>query len=230
MSCFYATFVKIFGKERIFLPVVLYVRNENSKYMNTAGTAKDKRYVTLYLEANPNPNSLKFVANFMLVPEGRSYDFPDVESASYAPLAQELFDFDFTERVFFMSNFVTVTKKGGVEWLEIQDKLKTTIKNYLEQDKPVVLKQASSALDSAEKGTDTEMKIKGILDEYIRPAVESDGGAIQFHSYNDGVVKVLLQGSCSGCPSSTVTLKAGIENLLKRMMPDEVTSVEAEGV
>lgn len=198
--------------------------------MDTASTTNEKRYVTLYLEANPNPNSLKFVANFMLVPEGQSYDFPDEESAGSSPLAQELFEFDFTERVFFMSNFVTVTKKEGVEWREIQDRLKTTIKNFLEQDKAVVLKQASSALDSPESGTDTEKKIKGILDEYIRPAVESDGGAIQFHSYHEGVVKVLLQGSCSGCPSSTVTLKAGIENLLKRMMPNEVTSVEAEGV
>lgn len=200
--------------------------------MNTASTANDKRYVNLYLEANPNPNSLKFVANFMLIPEGRSFDFPDAESAENSPLAQELFSFDFVERVFIMSNFVTVTKKEDIEWLEIQDRLKTTIKNYLEQDKAVVLKETSSgsATGSGENETDIEKRIKGILDEYIRPAVESDGGAIQFHSYDEGVVKVLLQGSCSGCPSSTVTLKAGIENLLKRMMPDEIKSVEAEGV
>ena len=198
--------------------------------MNTANPTQDKRFVTLYLEANPNPNSLKFVANFMLLPEGVSYDFPDVASAEHAPLAQELFAFDFVERVFFMSNFVTVTKKEGVEWIEIQDQLKRVIKDYLEEGKALVLRQAPEAASPAENETDTEKKIKGILDEYIRPAVESDGGAIQFHSYDDGVVKVLLQGSCSGCPSSTVTLKAGIENLLKRMMPNEVNSVIAEGV
>ena len=198
--------------------------------MNTASPINDKRFVNLYLEANPNPNSLKFVANLMLLPEGKSYDFPDAESAEHAPLAQELFSFDFVERVFFMSNFVTVTKKEGIEWLEIQDQLKRTIRTYLEEGKPLVLQQASESASSGENDTDTEKKIKAILDEYIRPAVESDGGAIQFHSYDEGVVKVLLQGSCSGCPSSTVTLKAGIENLLKRMMPDEIKSVVAEGV
>lgn len=198
--------------------------------MNTASPTNDQRYVNLYLEANPNPNSLKFVANFMLVPEGQSFDFPDLESAQNSPLAQELFSFDFVERVFIMSNFVTVTKTEGVEWLEIQSLLKTKIKEYLEKDKPVVIHQAQVSTASSENETDIEKKIKGILDEYIRPAVESDGGAIQFHSYDDGVVKVLLQGACSGCPSSTVTLKAGIENLLKRMMPEEIKSVVAEGV
>lgn len=198
--------------------------------MNTGNPTNEKRFVNLYLEANPNPNSLKFVANYMLLPEGVSYDFPDVASAEHAPLAQELFAFDYVERVFFMSNFVTVTKKAGIEWAEVQNQLKNTIKSYLEQDRALVLQQAQekAVLDGNE--TDTEKKIKGILDEYIRPAVESDGGAIQFHSYDEGVVKVLLQGSCSGCPSSTVTLKAGIENLLKRMMPDEIKSVVAEGV
>lgn len=199
--------------------------------MNTANPTNDQRYVNLYLEANPNPNSLKFVANFMLVPEGQSFDFPDMESAQNSPLAQELFSFDFVERVFIMSNFVTVTKTEGVEWLEIQSLLKTSIKEYLELDKPLVIHQAKDKnTATSENDTDIEKKIKGILDEYIRPAVESDGGAIQFHSYDDGVVKVLLQGACSGCPSSTVTLKAGIENLLKRMMPEEIKSVVAEGV
>lgn len=197
---------------------------------NTASPTNDKRYVNLYLEANPNPNSLKFVANLMLLPEGASYDFPDAESAQNSPLAQELFSFDFVERVFFMSNFVTVTKKEGIDWIEVQDQLKVTIKGYLEQNKPIVLKEAFEVPATGGSETDTEKKIKAILDEYIRPAVESDGGAIQFHSYDEGVVKVLLQGACSGCPSSTVTLKAGIENLLKRMMPDEIKTVVAEGV
>lgn len=186
--------------------------------------------IHLYLEANPNPNSLKFVANVMLVPEGDSYDFPDVESAQNAPLAQELFGFPHVERVFYMSNFITVTKNEEVDWLEIQDTLKQHIQAYLEAEKPLLVNEAweqGNTID--ENDSETVKKIKGILDEYIRPAVEQDGGAISFHSFQDGVVKVLLQGSCSGCPSSTITLKAGIENLLKTMLP-EVQEVEAEGV
>ena len=189
-----------------------------------------QRRIHLYLEANPNPNSLKFVANLMLVPEGESYDFPDVESARNAPLAQELFGFPHVKRVFYMSNFITVTKSDEVEWLEIQGTIKQHIQAYLEAEKPLLVNEhweQGNVID--ENDSETVRKIKGILDEYIRPAVEQDGGAISFHSFHDGVVKVLLQGSCSGCPSSTVTLKAGIENLLKTMLP-EVKEVEAEGV
>ncbi len=198
--------------------------------MSITSTSQNKRHVNLYLEANPNPNSLKFVANFMMLPEGESFDFPDAASAENAPLAQKLFTLDYVERVFFMSNFVTVTKKEGVEWMEIQAQLKQTIQQYLEEYDYLVKAEApATSQQASENDTESVKKIKGILDEYIRPAVESDGGAIQFHSFEDGVVKVLLQGSCSGCPSSTITLKAGIENLLKRMVP-EVQSVEAEGV
>lgn len=187
--------------------------------------------VNIYLEANPNPNSLKFVADFMLVSEGESYDFPDAESAQNAPLAQELFKFNFVKRVFYMSNFVTVTKDEDVAWDDIQGELKQYIITYLEAGKPLLTKKAFEESANAPTGEDSEIarNIKGILDEYVRPAVEQDGGAIQFHSYDDGVVKLMLQGSCSGCPASMVTLKAGIENLLKRMLP-EVKSVEAEGV
>lgn len=191
-------------------------------------TNAPKRAVNLYLEANPNPNSLKFVANYMLVPEGESFDFPDRAAAEHAPLALELFELEYVERVFFMSNFVTVTKAEDKEWEEIKEELKAIIKNYLEQDKPLITK-FSETTQAAIEETEIEKNIKNILDEYVRPAVEQDGGAISFHSYNEGVVKVLLQGSCSGCPSATITLKAGIENLLKRMVP-EVTTVEAEGV
>lgn len=192
---------------------------------------QNKRPVNLYLEANPNPNSLKFVANFMLLQEGKTYDFADKDSAAASPLAQQLFEKPYVERVFFMSNFVTVTKAAAVEWVEIQAELKAQIQQYLESGQAVVNQLAEAAEVQAAAGpqTDTEAKIINILDEYVRPAVESDGGAIQFHSFQDGVVKVLLQGSCSGCPSSTITLKAGIENLLKRMVP-EVKSVEAQGV
>jgi len=183
--------------------------------------------IQIYLESNPNPNSLKFVINDMLVPEGLSFDFPDVESTSISPLAKELFSFPFVDRVFFAGNFVTVTKKEPIEWLEIQSKLKDYIKKYLEEGKPVIVIKDEDETLPMEEETDTIKKIKTILEEYIRPAVEQDGGAITYHSFQDGIVKVKLQGSCSGCPSSTVTLKAGIENLFTRMMPGEVKSVEA---
>ncbi len=182
--------------------------------------------ISIYLESNPNPNSLKFVVNEMLVPEGMSFDFPNPESAKEAPLAQELFMYPFVDRVFYMSNFVTVTKKEDVEWVEVQSTLKEHIKKFLESGK-LILDTKSPAPAPVEEETDTIKKIKNILDEYIRPAVEQDGGAITYHSFKDSVVTVVLQGSCSGCPSSTVTLKAGIENLFKRMMPDEVKGVEA---
>jgi Fe-S cluster biogenesis protein NfuA len=184
--------------------------------------------IHIYLESNPNPNSLKFVVNEMLIPEGLSFDFPDAESAKNAPLAKELFSYDFVDRVFYMSNFITVTKKEGVEWIEIQAKIKEHIKTFLESGKFIIEVDENDAVPAADE-TDTVKKIRTILEEYIRPAVEQDGGAITFHSFRDGVVKVRLQGSCSGCPSSMVTLKAGIENLFKRMMPDEVQSVEALG-
>jgi NFU1 iron-sulfur cluster scaffold homolog, mitochondrial len=184
------------------------------------------KHIHIYLESNPNPNSLKFVVNEMLIPEGLSFDFPDAASASNAPLAKELFEYPFVDRVFYMSNFITVTKKEGVEWLEVQGKIKEHIKGFLESGK-FIIEVTEPELLSTEEETETVKKIRTILDEYIRPAVEQDGGAITFHSYNSGVVKVRLQGSCSGCPSSMVTLKAGIENLFKRMMPDEVSAVEA---
>jgi Fe-S cluster biogenesis protein NfuA len=182
--------------------------------------------ISIYLESNPNPNSLKFVVNEMLVPDGISFDFPNIESAVDAPLAKELFGYPFVDRVFYMSNFITVTKKEDVEWVEIQHKIKEHIKGFLESGKFII--ELREELPGAnEEETETVKKIKSILEEYIRPAVEQDGGAITYHSFNDGIVKVKLQGSCSGCPSSMVTLKAGIENLFTRMMPGEVKSVEA---
>lgn len=192
----------------------------------------NSRTVHVYLEANPNPNSLKFVANFMLVGEGENYDFPDKESAKGAPLAEELFTYDYVKRVFYMNNFVTVTKSDGVEWVEVQNELKAHITQYLELEKPLLTDDFQPQVNEVvEASDDPEVveKIKSILEEYVKPAVEQDGGAISFYSFEEGVVTVTLQGSCSGCPSSTLTLKAGIENLLKRMLP-EVKEVEAIGV
>lgn len=191
----------------------------------------ENKVINLYTESNPNPNSLKFVVNFMLVPEGVSRDYRTVEEAGNAPLAAKLFELPYVKGVFYMSNFVTVTKDDASDWYEIKNEIEGTIRNYLQTEQPI-LNETEPAIENnqaTEDDTDLEVKIKGILDEYIRPAVEMDGGAISFHSFHEGKVKVQLQGSCSGCPSSTVTLKAGIENLLKRMVP-EVEEVEAEGI
>jgi len=186
----------------------------------------ENKSINIYLEANPNPNSLKFVADYMLVEPGKNYDFPDIASAGHAPLATELFGYDYVRRVFYMSNFVTVTKSDEVDWIDIKKELKNHIKNYLESGKPIL---EESLIDIPEDETEMDIKIKGLLDEYVKPAVEQDGGAIEYKSFHDGIVKVFLQGSCSGCPSATVTLKAGIENLLKSMIP-EIKAVVAEEV
>jgi len=127
-----------------------------------------------------------------------------------------------------MNNFITVTKDDSTDWSEIQDSLKDKISSFLEQDNPIV-QIPEPGEDDDQDISEVEMRVRSLLDEYVKPAVEQDGGAIQFHSYNDGVVKVLLQGACSGCPSSTITLKNGIENLLRSMIP-EVKAVEAEGI
>jgi Fe-S cluster biogenesis protein NfuA len=195
-----------------------------------------KRQVNIYTERVPNPNSMKFVMNFMLAKdESLIRDYADVLATADSPLAETLFGFDYVKRVFITKNFITITKKEDTEWEEILSPLKSFIKNYIEEGGEVLLGQDEDDNEPAKIGTDTDTEtikqIKDILEEYIRPAVEGDGGAIMFHSFDEstGSVKVLLQGSCSGCPSSTITLKAGIENLLKRMVPD-VKEVIAEGV
>ena len=204
--------------------VLLTIYNQE----NTMETKETKNVVTIYTESNPNPNSLKFVANFMLVPEGVNRDYPSIEETKEAPLAQAIFEaFPYVTRVFYMSNFVTVTKKEETEWFEVKGEIQQFIKSYLETGKPVLTEKIEKTLDEELTGDDAEAKIKGVLEEYIKPAVEMDGGAISLSSYKDGVVTVTLQGSCSGCPSSTITLKSGIENLLKRMVP-EVREVVAE--
>lgn len=195
------------------------------------------RPVFVYTELSPNPNSMKFVLNFELVPDGLSFDYPSLEAAleegKASPLASDLFQFPHVKRVFIASNFITITKDDSIAWEEVLRDTKQFIKIYFEENHPVFEQKTidTNTLIVDSRDSDTVQKIKAALDQYVRPAVESDGGAINFHSFNEdsGVVKVLLQGSCSGCPSSTLTLKAGIENLLTRMVPD-VKEVVAEGV
>lgn len=188
----------------------------------------ENKTINIYTESNPNPNSLKFCVDFLLLPEGKSIDFADATAARISPLASELFQFSGVKRVFYASNFVTVTKDDSVAWEDLSPILKAHIKSYLETGKKLMLEESISN-DNVGDEPEIVVRIKTLLDEYIRPAVEQDGGAITFHSFEEGTVKVLLQGSCSGCPSSTMTLKAGIQNLLTRMIP-EVKEVIAEGV
>jgi NFU1 iron-sulfur cluster scaffold homolog, mitochondrial len=194
-----------------------------------------KPQIFIYTESTPNPNSMKFVLNFELVPDGSSFDYATPSDAitegKNSPLAVALFGFDFVQRVFISSNFITVTKDDETKWEDELFGTKQFLKQFFEDKKDVFTKTTIDNYEGAggEQDSDTVIKIKAVLDQYVRPAVESDGGAINFHSFHDGTVKVLLQGSCSGCPSSTITLKQGIENLLTRMVP-EVKEVLAEGV
>jgi Fe-S cluster biogenesis protein NfuA len=187
---------------------------------------EQKKIINLYTESNPNPNSLKFVTDFLLLPEGSTVEYANALSAENCPLAVDLFRFSFVKRVFITANFITVTKAEDIDWFEITPMLKALIKGYFEEGKPL-FREKIQFNEISQDDPEIVQKIKIMLDEYIRPAVEQDGGAIHFKSFEDGKVTVSLQGSCSGCPSSTVTLKAGIENLLKRMIP-EVTEVVAD--
>ncbi|MGC4035640.1 MAG: NifU family protein [Chitinophagaceae bacterium] len=188
--------------------------------------------ISIYTEMTPNPETMKFVANKLLYP-GKSIDFPDVESAKPSPLAIELFGFPFIKAVFIASNFVTLTKNPETDWNDVNATIRQFLKEYLEEGKVIInedevatIKQESTNSILADD-TDVVKRIKELLDNYVRPAVEMDGGAIQFKSYDAGTVNLMLQGSCSGCPSSMITLKAGIEGMMKRMIP-EVQEVVAE--
>jgi Fe-S cluster biogenesis protein NfuA len=168
---------------------------------------------------------MKFVANKLLYP-GKSVDFPDAESAKPSPLATELFGFPFIKAVFVASNFVTLTKTSETEWQDVIPSIRQFLKDYLEEGKPVVNEEELAATRPASSNEvsadddDVVKRIKELLDNHVRPAVEMDGGAIQFKSYEDGTVNLSMQGACSGCPSSMITLKAGIEGMMKRMIPE----------
>jgi Fe-S cluster biogenesis protein NfuA len=189
--------------------------------------------ISIYTEMTPNPETMKFVANKLLYP-GKSIDFQDESYAGPSPLAKELFSFPFIKSVFIASNFITLTKTSETEdWQDVIPTIKQFLKDYLEnggvvvnEDEVAKVKQEASNTVSADDD-DIVKRVKELLENYVKPAVEMDGGAIQFKSYNEGVVNLMLQGSCSGCPSSMITLKAGIEGMMKRMIP-EVKEVVAE--
>ncbi len=187
--------------------------------------------ISIYTEMTPNPETMKFVANKLLYP-GKSIDFPDIEAGKPSPLALELFGFPFIKSIFIASNFVTLTKTPDTDWTDVIPSIRQFLKDYLEDGKTVINEEEITVAHSdgnaiAADDDDVVKRIKELLESYVKPAVEMDGGAIQFRSYNEGVVNLMLQGSCSGCPSSMITLKAGIEGMMKRMIP-EVREVVAE--
>ncbi len=198
-------------------------------------TTPEPKPVIVYIENTPNPASMKFVLNGYLMENGE-VEYHSKEMAVNCPLASQLFDFTGVKSIFITNNFVTVTKTEDLDWFEIQNILREFIKGYIISGEPVFIGNPINEVEKSEEARQMAMndpetvnKILEMLDEYIRPAVEGDGGAINLKSFENGIVTVQLKGSCSGCPSSTLTLKAGIENLLKRMVPG-VTEVVAESI
>lgn len=208
--------------------------NDGGIVVETAATPK-KVPVTVYAESTPNPSAMKFVANKKIV--SSLFEFTSIDDAKLSPMATELFHFPFVKSVFIDENYVSITKYEIADWQDITVELREFIKKYIENGKEIVLPNAAETLKKSpdqidshfESLDDTSKEIINILEEYVKPAVASDGGNIQFISY-DAVTKnvsVMLQGACSGCPSSTYTLKSGIENMLKEMLPGKVEMVEA---
>ncbi len=189
--------------------------------------------ITIYAESTPNPEVLKFVANKSIA--NTMYEFKTKSDATFAPLANELFNFPFVKEVFINNNYVSVTKQNGYEWQEFSNELRDFIKIYIEsgkiifKDEILQKEEQTNKLIEEREYSDIDKEIISILNEYVRPAVEADGGNIAFDSYIESTktVKVILQGACSGCPSSTVTLKNGIEAMLTEMLNGKVTTVEA---
>ena len=207
------------------------VKNLIENYLNSEkeviseGKKEKNNPISIYTESTPNPSVLKFVSNKLIV-DG-SFEFNNIDEAQEMEFAKKLFEFSYVKSIYISKNFVSITKYDLKNWDEVTLELRNFIKNYLEKNE---INFKRKEIETEEIDLDeTSKKIISILDEYIKPAVSSDGGNILFDSYdkNKKLVKVILQGACSGCPSSTVTLKNGIENMLKEMLSDKVNSVEA---
>lgn len=191
--------------------------------------------VSIYAESTPNPNVLKFVSNTLLTKT--ALECKNIDQTKASPLAKELFNFPFVKEVFFDENYISITKYDVKEWEEITLELRTFIKEYIENGNVVIDESLIRKTETHQKQQEeyfdkldvTSQQIINILEEYVKPAVQGDGGNIMFDSFDakEKRVKVILQGACSGCPSSTFTLKNGIENMLKDMLKDEAIIVEA---
>jgi NFU1 iron-sulfur cluster scaffold homolog, mitochondrial len=194
-----------------------------------------KQPITVYGETTPNPAALKFVVSRMLTKN--AVEYKNIDQTASSPLAKELFKFPYVKEVFIDENYISVTKYDINDWDEITLEVRTFIKQFIENGGTVLdeslievaTKNDITKDEAFDKLDVTSQQIINILEEYVKPAVAADGGNIAFDSYNenDKTVKVILQGACSGCPSSTFTLKSGIENMLKSMLNDEAIKVEA---
>lgn len=218
-----------------------YLNSGSQAILPSKEQAKEKKIpVTVYAESTPNPSVMKFVSNRKLVLQ--IAEFKNIDEAKDAPLAKALFHFPFVKEVFIDENYLSITKFDIAEWEEITLELREFVKEYLEQGKEVVTEnysaQAENTYAPESRGEEdaqpkvydsVSQEIIDILEEYVKPAVASDGGNIRFDSYDSESkkVKVILQGACSGCPSSTLTLKSGIETMLRDMMHGRVEHVEA---
>jgi Fe-S cluster biogenesis protein NfuA len=209
---------------------------KNGGTIITAEENKSKKQpITVYGESTPNPAALKFVVSRMLTKN--SIEFKNIDETAASPLAKELFKFAYVKEVFMDENYISITKYEVNNWEEITLELRSFIKQYIENggivlDESLIettVKQENIATENFDNLDVTSQQIINILEEYVKPAVQADGGNIVFDSYDekDKTVKVILQGACSGCPSSTYTLKSGIENMLKSMLNDESIKVEA---
>lgn len=220
--------------------VQVEVASQIEVYLNDGGVVIEddsltKTAFTVYAESTPNPSVLKFVSNKKLVTS--LIEFTSIEEAKISPLATELFNFPFVKNIFIDENYISITKNETVEWNDITMELREFIKSFLENGKEVLhantvhgsQKTAEQLDEEFESLDEISKEIINIIEEYVKPAVASDGGNIQFESYDKKTkrVRVILQGACSGCPSSTITLKNGIENMLKEMLHGKVETVEA---
>lgn len=199
--------------------------------------------VVIYAESTPNPSAMKFVANKLLLQDPAPVEFNSAADAHPSPLAAELFRFPFIKGVFISGNYITLFKTDAVAWEEIVLQLREFLKEYLSAGKavltapvrkaedhaPLASAPEQSTVDHAIPSSDVEKKIVEVLEQYVSPAVQQDGGMIVFRSFSEGVVSLMMRGACSGCPSSTITLKSGIEAILKRFVPEvkEVVSINA---
>lgn len=209
--------------------------NSGGEIVKEQEQANKKVPSTIYVESTPNPSVMKFVSNKLLT--RTSAEFKNIDETAASPLAKELFKFPFVKEVFIDENYISVTKYAMSEWDEITAEVRSFIRTFIENGNTVIDESLVQKMPQAEKQQEayfdsldtTSQRIINILEEYVKPAVQGDGGNIAFDSYdeNDKRVKVILQGACSGCPSSTFTLKSGIENMLKDMLNDNDIKVEA---